>query len=97
MATEERKRKLIAAVPVYLKKRVRTGEELPQVEVMMHAEEEEEEEGKEGDIAATVAEHMVMDGQVPTEVFVELMEMMAVKWMMRGGGYERKRKGKRRV
>ena len=78
MAIDERRRKLIAAAPAYLKRRVERGEELPQVEVTMMQQRprNEEEEQK----LAAVFDYMVMDGQLPKEVFVELMETMVVKW-----------------
>ena len=53
------------------------GEELPQVEVMMQERPRNEEEEEK---LAAVVDYMVMDGQLPTEVFVELMETMVPKW-----------------
>ena len=72
---EERREKIIAAAPPCLKGRVERDEELPQVE-MMEVSEENAQEAK----LAAAAECVVMDGKLPGEVFVELMEMMLPKW-----------------
>ena len=73
---EERREKIIAAAPPCLKGRVASDEVLPQVEVVQMQSPRNGEEAK----PAAAAEYVVMDGKLPGEVFVELMEMMLPKW-----------------
>ena len=74
----ERKRKLTAAVHASLKGRVQRGEELPHVEVMQGAR------NVEAKKLAAVAQYVVtvMDGEgnLPGDLYVELMEYMMVRW-----------------
>ena len=58
-----------------MKGRVERGEELPQVEVMQGAR------NAEAKKLAAVAEYVVMDGEgnLPGDLYVELMEMLVVK------------------
>ena len=72
----ERKRKLIAAVHASLKGCVERGEELPHLEVMQTSR------NAEAKKLAAVAKYVVMDGEgnLPGDLYVELMEMMVVKW-----------------
>lgn len=71
-----------AAVPAYLKGRVERGEELPRVEIMISSGENEEEAEAEmkKNLVKSVVEHVVMEGKLAKELFVDLMEYMVVKW-----------------
>ena len=57
-----------------MKGRVEGGEELPNVEVMQGAR------NAEAKKLAAVAEYVVMEGKLPGDLFVELMEYMMVRW-----------------
>ena len=72
----ERKRKLTAAIHASLKGRVERGEELPQVEVMQTAR------NAEAKKLAAVAKYVVMNGEgnLPGDLYVELMEYMVPRW-----------------
>lgn len=63
----ERKRKIIASAPAYLKRRVERGEELPVVKVIDGRRGYEEEE-----VRAEVLKHVVMEGKLVKEILIDL-------------------------
>ena len=73
LSAEEKRRKMIAAVPAYLKGRVERGEEeLPKMEVGQSREE---------DVFAAVVKHMIGEqGEMAKEIFLDLMEYMVERW-----------------
>lgn len=83
------RRKVLAAVPPYLKPRITQGLELPLVQVNPAAEEigggkskgdeVEEEQSKDRTLLKDVGE-FVLGGQLPPELFIELMVMMRQRW-----------------
>ena len=90
-----RKRKMLAAAPAYLKKRVEEDKELPKVELESGGEggnnsgrrrqrNDMEEEDDEKDITREVVKH-VIGGEMLKELYHGVMDMMAVKWADRRG------------
>ena len=76
---EERKRKCIAAAPLYLKGRVERGEELPKVE-KIGAHDDDDSLLAAAAAAAAAFEYVVMEGKMAPELFVELMQFLVPKW-----------------
>ena len=74
MPVEEKKRKMVAAAPAYLKDRVGRGEELPSVEINSRQHNDED------DMRADVLEFVTVGGTMLKELYIELMEHMVPKW-----------------
>ena len=69
---EEKRRKMTAAAPAWLKGRVERGEELPKMEVGHSSDE---------DVVAAAVKQMVGEaGEMAKELFLELMEYMVPRW-----------------
>ena len=70
----EKKQKMVAAAPAYLKSRVGIWEELPFVKVnnwQIYGE----------DVMRTdVLEYVTVGGKMPKEVYIDLMEYLVAKW-----------------
>lgn len=72
-ARAQKKRKVIAAAPVYLKRRAEAEEELPMIEAGVAGREEEQRR-------AAALRYVIADNKLPKEVFVELMDLMMLRW-----------------
>ena len=69
----ENKRKMIPAAPAYLKERVENEEGLPVVEIHQRSRRQEDE------IRAAVLERVV-GGEMPKELYYDVMEMIIATW-----------------
>ena len=78
MTRGAKKRKMVAAVPAYLKSRVgRGGEELPSIDI--NSSSSRRRHGRNEMMIADVME-FVTGGKMPREVFVDLMGYLVPKW-----------------
>lgn len=87
---DRRRRRMLKVTPAYLRSRVEQGLVLPHVEVFgggggggdggqqQHAADDEEEDN-EDDLMRDVGE-FVLSGNLPKELFIELMEMIIPRW-----------------
>ena len=74
------KQKIVAAAPACLKGRVERGKELPKVEVGEEEEESEEESEEEEDVTLAVLKRVVLGGEMPKELYVDVMDFMVPRW-----------------
>ena len=74
---EVRRKKCMEIAPAYLKERVERGQDLPEVEIVGDDDDEEE---QEEEVARAVLEHVVIDGKLVKELYVEVMEYMLPTW-----------------
>ena len=71
MPVEEKKRKMVAAAPEWLKGRVERGVELPPIEI----NDRRQHDGDEDEMRADV-----LGGKMLKELYIELMDLMVPRW-----------------
>ena len=82
MDAEERKLKIVAAAPAYLKKRVKQDKELPRVELLggVDSMEDDEVEKEKENITLVVVKHRMGGDMLLRELYYDVMDMIAVRW-----------------
>lgn len=74
--SEEKTKQAIAAAPVYLKRRMEEGRELPHIEVRKLELIEKEQERK----VASVLQYVIAGDSLAEALFVDLMDLVLPRW-----------------
>ena len=75
----EKKRMMVAAAPAYLKDRVERGEEFPSAKIK-HIRNRNSIKKMHKEMRQRVMKLITVKGQMPNDVYIELLEYMVPKW-----------------